>query len=79
MSTQSGPTGPKDNGISEKLCPFLANTLIIKGENFDGQRLDLAKCLLDKCALWRESGEFIIQGNGDKIPVHGYCGLAGKP
>jgi hypothetical protein len=78
MTEQSGPTGPKNDGMEPKLCPFLANTLIIKGENFDGQRLDLAKCLLDKCAMWRI--EQIYDGTrGYYMPGKSYCGLAGKP
>jgi hypothetical protein len=70
-----------------KICPYLANTLIIKNETFDGSRLDLASCLQDKCALWREgldpatarNIQAQMGGKSFDVDVVGHCGLAGKP
>ena len=53
--------------ISDKLCPFLAAS-VVKGGAFDLDQLELvAVCVGEKCALWHASGTTVTR--------HGRCAL----
>lgn len=60
-----------------KWCPFVQ---VGTRSPFLGNGQDSGYCIGSSCMAWRwtpERGR--VLGTGERVPIDGYCGLAGKP
>ena len=57
----------------QKWCPMVGDPDVTR----PAKHGTVPNCIASDCMMWRNEGVYGDDDNND--PVHGYCGLAGKP